>query len=648
MVINATSGLITWIPANEQSEGTHNVNVSVTDSEGAFDMQIYTISVANVNDQPLINSIPTTTATEEMLYTYDVASDDDDFRTLNPTEIHIYSLDLAPSGMLIDSLTGVISWIPTNEQSEGIHNVIVRVSDIKNAFITQFYQLTVVNINDPPIIFSKPTTNITQEQVLFTHDVNADDDDFRTLNPSEVHTYSLDSAPSGMTINPDAGVIEWTPTTEQAFATYDVTIRVTDSENAFDLQSFSIFVEDTTPPAITIISAPSEFINTDGIIVFEVFELHDNNPIVNIAPDTTLVRTDFANNKGTYAATYTDEGFYRVTIMTTDQSDNTNSQTLESFTIDKTAPITTDDINTMEWHTEDVTINLAANDPVSGGVSSGVHETYYIIYQGEVAKPISALSLTNPIIDYEDDDNWIEYWSVDVAGNEEQHKLVKGIKLDKTPPFIQLELDPLLLDYPNNEPLPVLFYVYDPVIDGTPSNGVITNILLDDELVNNVVNLNVTYLLGKHTIKVNSVDIAGNSNNASLAFTVFLQLLEDQMFVTPESLKITPGVMTAHIMFPGLYDASQIFNFTLEGAPYDHADGEQDQQLNVHFERMDVANSIASRNDTLDIQFLLEGWVHYNGQLVKVLGSDEIMKIVDEIDNQNQLNQPPIIKNNKK
>ena len=82
------------------------------------------------------------------------------------------------------------------------------------------------------------------------------------------------------------------------------------------------------------------------------------------------------------------------------------------------------------------------------------------------------------------------------------------------------------------------------------------------------------------------------------------------------------------ILDSNMYDASQIINFTLEGAPYDHAEGEQDQQLNVHFRREAVAESVKAKNEILDTHFVLKGWVHYNGQIVKAVGNDDIMKII--------------------
>ncbi len=78
------------------------------------------------------------------------------------------------------------------------------------------------------------------------------------------------------------------------------------------------------------------------------------------------------------------------------------------------------------WRNADFTISLEASDDLSG-----VAETYYRINNGTV-KSVSVDG--HPLITVEGANNTLEYWSVDNAGNEETHRFVVGIKLDKTRP----------------------------------------------------------------------------------------------------------------------------------------------------------------------------------------------------------------------
>jgi len=87
------------------------------------------------NSAPVIESDPITTAKEEVAYTYDVEATDPNGDTLD------YSLTAGPTGMTINSATGVINWTPTEEQI-GENAVEIEVSDLYRS-TTQSFTITV-------------------------------------------------------------------------------------------------------------------------------------------------------------------------------------------------------------------------------------------------------------------------------------------------------------------------------------------------------------------------------------------------------------------------------------------------------------------------------------------------------------------------
>jgi len=87
------------------------------------------------NISPSIESDPITTAKEGVAYTYDVDATDLNGDTLT------YSLIIYPSGMTINSTTGVISWTPIESQI-GENEVVVEVSDGSKSD-TQSFTITV-------------------------------------------------------------------------------------------------------------------------------------------------------------------------------------------------------------------------------------------------------------------------------------------------------------------------------------------------------------------------------------------------------------------------------------------------------------------------------------------------------------------------
>ena len=72
------------------------------------------------NSSPVIESDPVTTAKEGATYTYDVEATDPNEDALT------YSLTVSPTGMTINSTTGVITWTPV---AAGSFEVTVEVSD---------------------------------------------------------------------------------------------------------------------------------------------------------------------------------------------------------------------------------------------------------------------------------------------------------------------------------------------------------------------------------------------------------------------------------------------------------------------------------------------------------------------------------------
>jgi len=89
---------------------------------GLFFVAIVFSGCALLNSEPVFESDPVTTAKEGVAYAYDVEATDPNGDTLE------FSLLVHPTGMTINSITGVISWKPTEAQIGAIE-VVVEVSD---------------------------------------------------------------------------------------------------------------------------------------------------------------------------------------------------------------------------------------------------------------------------------------------------------------------------------------------------------------------------------------------------------------------------------------------------------------------------------------------------------------------------------------
>ncbi|MDY6834283.1 MAG: putative Ig domain-containing protein [Chloroflexota bacterium] len=194
------------------------------------------------HEPPDITSIAKTSAIQDTLYTYDVEAFDPDIGdTLS------YHLSEAPTGMTIDSSTGLTQWTPSSTQV-GDHNVTLKVEDRIGLSDTQSFTINVADVNDPPHITSEAITLGIQEE-LYSYQIETSDPD-----PDETMTYSLPVSPSGMTINPGTGLILWTPSNSQV-GDNDISVVVEDHEGASDEQSFVISIEDINDPPVIASSA---------------------------------------------------------------------------------------------------------------------------------------------------------------------------------------------------------------------------------------------------------------------------------------------------------------------------------------------------------------------------------------------------------
>ena len=101
--------------------GKADLTISASDGSGSDDKS-FSIIVNPVNDAPSVISTAVENAVAGLEYNYDVNASD-----LEGNEID-YSLLSSPSGMSINSSTGLIKWIP-NEGQIGNNNVEVRVRD---------------------------------------------------------------------------------------------------------------------------------------------------------------------------------------------------------------------------------------------------------------------------------------------------------------------------------------------------------------------------------------------------------------------------------------------------------------------------------------------------------------------------------------
>jgi hypothetical protein len=248
MIIDPETGAISWTPTEAQGPGEYDVTVRVTDfsphavnEQELSDTGTFRVTVNEFNHPPVLTVPPAQTVNELSTLNVSVSATDPDL----PPNPLTFSLVSAPEGMAIDPASGAISWTPTEAQGPGVFEVTVRVTDQNPAAVneqqlsdTRSFSVTVNEVNHPPSM--NPVADASaQLGLLFNLTVSATDPDL----PANTLTFSLEEAPSGMTIDGATGVISWTPLQEQV-GNHTVVVRVTDDGTPpmNDTTSFQILV----------------------------------------------------------------------------------------------------------------------------------------------------------------------------------------------------------------------------------------------------------------------------------------------------------------------------------------------------------------------------------------------------------------------
>jgi len=296
-----SSGFISWTPANDHV-GLHNVTVEVSDGE-LTDTQEFTIEVVNVNDAPVIISGPITTATQDLLYNYDVEAEDVDYDDIG------YSLLENPLGMEIDSDTGFISWMSTNAQV-GPNSVKIQASDGELTDVQEFV-IEVANVNDAPQIISTPVTTAFEDE-LYTYSVEAVDVDNDSV------TYSLLDGPVGMSMNSN-GFVFWTPVNDDV-GMHKVTIEVSDGELS-NIQSFEINVVNVND-APEIVSQPIAVAVAELAYSYDIdaIDVDDENIVYTLLEKPEGMEINTMTGVISWSPEKKDAGIYEIRVEVSDTS----------------------------------------------------------------------------------------------------------------------------------------------------------------------------------------------------------------------------------------------------------------------------------------------------------------------------------------
>lgn len=273
MTIDSTNGVITWTPTEAQGPSTNLVTVNVTD-DGQPPLsaaQTFTVTVTEVNMAPVLAPPPPWTVAEGQLLVVTNTATDADL----PVNTLTYSLDTnAPAGMAIDSLSGLITWIPSTTQAGLFHFVTVAVTDdgLPTLSATQSFGVTVRRMNRPPVISLTDTfAGDATQPVTLTATVT--DDGLPEGGTLSVR-WELISGP-GQIVTPS---LEGVSITVMVSAAGDYLFRLTASDGALTNTALTTLVAAVPNAAPLVTAGPNQFVRLPNAVTLPGFVTDDGKP----------------------------------------------------------------------------------------------------------------------------------------------------------------------------------------------------------------------------------------------------------------------------------------------------------------------------------------------------------------------------------
>jgi hypothetical protein len=219
--INSATGVFTWTPS-ASNVGTNTFVIRVVDN-GQPPLDATTtfrvVVMLTGNQPPVIEPIGNKAVDEGTLLTFTVRATDDPSQTLR------FSLGAgAPAGAAIDQSSGVFTWTPSELQGPGIYSVSIIVTDNGTPVMsaTAVVEIVVREVNTAPVLLPVANQTVYVGERLTVQLVASDSD-----VPVQKLTYSVVSAPSGVSVDANSGLLSWTPGAS-AIGTNTITVKVSD------------------------------------------------------------------------------------------------------------------------------------------------------------------------------------------------------------------------------------------------------------------------------------------------------------------------------------------------------------------------------------------------------------------------------------
>ena len=233
LTFNADTRTFSGTPVND-NVGTLSVLVTATDNDGESASSTFELEVANVNNAPTIEStIANQTATEDEAFSF--TFNENTFNDVDTGDSLTYTANLAdgselPSWLTFDAETRTFNGTPINDDV-GTISLLVTATDNDGEFVSNTFELEVINVNDAPTLNTVIANQVATEDEAFSFTLA--EDTFNDVDTGDSLTYTANLAdgselPSWLTFDAETRTFNGTPVNENVG---NQTIKVTATDN---------------------------------------------------------------------------------------------------------------------------------------------------------------------------------------------------------------------------------------------------------------------------------------------------------------------------------------------------------------------------------------------------------------------------------
>ncbi|MBA1443488.1 MAG: right-handed parallel beta-helix repeat-containing protein [Gammaproteobacteria bacterium] len=230
-----TTGQLFGNPGYNDAGIWGDILISVTDGTESASLAVFSITVSNTNQAPVISGSPTGSVAEGSAYSFTPSASDPDGDNL------VFSITNKPAWASFDTATGQLSGTPGAGTAGSYGNILISVTDGTESVSLTSFTLTVTSTaNNAPSISGSPAGNAT-EGTAYSFTPSASDPDGDNL------VFNITNKPVWASFNTATGQLSGTPGAGTAGSYGNIGISVSDGTESATLSAFQIIVTAPAP-----------------------------------------------------------------------------------------------------------------------------------------------------------------------------------------------------------------------------------------------------------------------------------------------------------------------------------------------------------------------------------------------------------------